>query len=260
MLSHRQIRFISSLQQKKHRKAHGIFTAEGSKLVLELMQSRLEIHSVYATQDWIQKHTGLLQTFKGDTTKISSEELSRITTLKTASQVIALVQIPSPIFNPEFASDQLILMLDNISDPGNLGTILRTADWFGIQHVICSPDTVDLFNPKTVQATMGSIGRVTVYYHDLGKLLASIEPTVPVYGSLLTGKSVAEIDPERTGILIIGNEAHGIAKDLHHFITHPLTIPPIITGKAGIHRPESLNAAIAAAILCWEFKRNYKPI
>jgi RNA methyltransferase, TrmH family len=255
MLSRRQIQFITSLQQKKFRKEHQCFIAEGSKLLEELLQSRLVFDFVYATKEWIHKNHALLEDNKTEALAISEKELNRISTLKTANQALAVLQIPSPTFDPGIAANQPMLMLDNISDPGNLGTILRTADWFGIHHVVCSPDTVDLYNPKTVQATMGSIGRMHVYYLDLKDTLAGLEPDVPVYGSMLQGKPITDIEPSKNGIIIIGNEAHGISGNILPYITHPVLIPAHISGGAGTQRPESLNAAVAAAILCWEFKR-----
>jgi TrmH family RNA methyltransferase len=259
MLSHRQIKFITSLQQKKFRKEHQYFVAEGSKLIEELLQSRLVFDLVYGTQEWIHKNHTLLEEKKTEAVAVSEKELSRISTLKTANQALAVLQIPSPTFDRGIAANQPMLMLDNISDPGNLGTILRTADWFGIHHVVCSPDTVDLFNPKAVQATMGSIGRMHVCYRDLMETLAGLEPDVPVYGSMLQGKPITEIEPANNGVIIIGNEAHGISGNILPYITHPVLIPAYISGGAGTHRPESLNAAVAAAILCWEFKRNLLP-
>lgn len=259
MLSRRQIQFITSLQQKKFRKEHQCFVAEGGKLIEELLQSRMVFDFLYATQEWIHKNHALLESNKNEAFAVSEKELSRISALKTANKALAVLQIPSPIFDPGNATNQPILMLDNISDPGNLGTILRTADWFGIHHVVCSPDTVDLYNPKAVQATMGSIGRMHVCYRDLKETLMGLEPDVPVYGSMLQGKPITEIEPANNGVIIIGNEAHGISGNILPYITHPVSIPAYISGGAGTQRPESLNAAVAAAILCWEFRRNLLP-
>jgi TrmH family RNA methyltransferase len=147
-------------------------------------------------------------------------------------------------------------MLDNISDPGNFGAILRTADWFGIHHVICSPETVDVFNPKTVQASMGSIARVHVYYHDLKSALISLSPNIPVYGALLKGKELKNISFSKNGILLIGNEAHGISANIIECISHPVFIPSFLKGLPGYQQPESLNAAVATAILCYEVRRS----
>lgn len=256
MLSRQQIQFITSLQQKKYRKEHQRFTAEGNKLLEELLQSQLVIDSIYATQNWLEKNAALLKGRKIELVRVSEKELNRISTSKTAKQALAVLQIPSLSFDPKLASKELILMLDNISDPGNLGTILRSADWFGIHHVICSNNTVDLYNSKTVQATMGSITRVNVYYQNLNKTLAGFEPDIPVYGSLLQGKPLTELEIAKNGIILIGNEAHGISSSLLSYISHPVLIPACVSAEAGTQRPESLNAAMAAAILCWEFRRN----
>ncbi|HHN48173.1 MAG TPA: RNA methyltransferase [Bacteroidales bacterium] len=256
MINKKQIQFINSLVHKKYRKQHACFVAEGSKLVEELLSSRLATESVFALPGWMQNHHQLLSEKNISVIETSEKELGRISSLKTANQALAVIKIPSPVFDPLLASQQIILMLDKISDPGNLGTIIRTADWFGIHHVICSPDTVDLYNPKTVQATMGSIARVNVYYLDLKKTLGSIDKNVPVYGSLLQGKPLKENRFSNKGIIIIGNEAHGISPDLWPYISDPVFIPPSISGGSGSLRPESLNASVAAAILCYELRRN----
>lgn len=256
MLSRRQIQFISSLQQKKFRKEHGCFIAEGDTLAEELLQSNLKFHSVYATHEWVQKHKALIAKSEIKAFEANEAELGRISTLKTPNQAVAVLYIPSPSFDPAIASDQLVLMLDNINDPGNLGTIVRTADWFGIKHVICSPETVDLYNPKTVKATMGSIARVNVHYLDLHDTFEKLGSEIPVYGSLLGGKSITETALATNGVIIIGSEAHGISPGLLSHITHPVRIPALIHDGSGTKRPESLNAAVAAAIICWEFRKN----
>jgi len=255
MISKKQIQFINSLVHKKYRKQYGCFLAEGSKLVEELLQSNLEISAVYALPEWIKNHREQINAKNLQFFEISGKELDRISSVKTANQALAVVKIKNPSFDPELASKQIVLMLDGINDPGNLGTIIRTADWFGIHHIICSPDTVDLYNPKTVQATMGSIARVNVYYRDLKEILSSPGSMEPVFGSLLTGKPLNEIKPSENGIIIIGNEAHGISADLLPHISHPVLIPAHIAAGKGVSRPESLNAAVATAILCYEFRR-----
>lgn len=257
MLTRRQIQFTSSLQQKKFRKEYGCFIAEGDTLIVELLQSRLLFHSIYATREWMQKHKTLLAKRNIMVFEAGETELSRISTMKTPNLALAVVHIPTPSFDPATASDQIVLMLDNVNDPGNLGTIIRTADWFGIIHVICSPGTVDLFNPKAVKATMGSIARVHVHYLDLNETLGKLGPEIPVYGSLLGGEPITETALTKNGVIVIGNEAHGISPGLLSRITHPVLIPAFISDGAGVTRPESLNAAVTAAILCWEFKKKY---
>lgn len=255
MLSRQQIKFVNSLYQKKFRREHGCFVAEGSKLVEELLQSRLHCSGVYATGNWIEKKHKLLNLEEAKCIEVSENELSRISTLTTPNQALAIFEIPEYSYDPGTADREIVLMLDSLKDPGNLGTILRTADWFGIQHVICSLGTVDLYNPKTIQATMGSVARVQVYYLNLIEVLYVNRKEIPVYGSLLQGKPLDNFVAGKNGFILIGNEAHGISPEIQAYITHPLLIPSYSDGVSGIHRPESLNAAIAAAILCWEFRK-----
>ena len=256
MLSRNQISFIKSLQHKKYRQLHKCFVAEGTRIVEELMQSSFRINQICATKEWILKNKAASEKLNTEITPVTLNELSRISSLKTANQALAVVAIPATIFEFETASRQFVIMLDGISDPGNLGTILRTADWFGINHVLCSSDTVDVYNPKAIQASMGSIARVNVCYLDLKEVLEKLQPDIPVYGSLLKGVPVKDIHFKKNGMIIIGNEAHGIGKALLPYITHPVLIPSVIADGAGTHRPESLNAAVAAAILCWECKKS----
>jgi RNA methyltransferase, TrmH family len=256
MLSRSQIQFANSLQQKKFRKEHGCFIAEGDMLIEELLHSHLKFHSVYAGSEWLQKHKTLISKREIVAFEAGNVELGRISTLKTPNQAVAVLYIPSPFFDPSVASEQLVLMLDSINDPGNLGTIIRTADWFGIKHIICSPDTVDLFNPKAVKATMGSIARVNVHYLNLSEALEKMGSEVVVYGSLLSGEPITEIPLSVNGIILIGSEANGISTGLLPRITHPVRIPAFIHEGPGTKRPESLNAAVAAALICWEFRRN----
>jgi RNA methyltransferase, TrmH family len=252
MLSQKQIKLINSLQQKKFRNEHEAFTAEGTRLVEELLGSRLKIQHLYASGSWIDKHLGEITTLKIPFTTVSEKELDRISTLKTPNQVVAVIKIPSMAEYPNQAENEFLLLLDGINDPGNLGTILRTADWFGIRNIVCSPGSADLFNPKTIQATMGSIARMRVSYLDLQEFLKNTAPALPVYGSLLSGRPIREVEKSKTGIVIIGSEAHGISQELMPYITHPVLIPASKGGRAGVDRPESLNAAIAAGILCYE--------
>lgn len=255
MLSRRQIQFIKSLQQKKFRKEHRCFVAEGSKLVEELLLNNLKPDSLFAVSAWAEVHQALLEPYMGLVSIISERELQRISSLKTPGTVLAVFKTHSHKFDPKLTQSELILMLDDISDPGNLGTIVRTADWFGIKHVVCSPETVDIYNPKTVQATMGSLARVKVYYSHLAEILVKLPLNISVYGALLNGKALTSLALANHGVLIIGNEAHGISKELLPFINVPVVIPSIQKGGAGTQRPESLNAAVAAAILCYEFRR-----
>ncbi|TAJ54235.1 MAG: RNA methyltransferase [Chitinophagaceae bacterium] len=234
MLSKNELKYIQSLCQKKQRQEERLFLVEGAKLVEELLQTGLNVRKIYALPVWAEKHSHLPQL-----TEITEEELEKISNLQTPNQVLALVEQPAPAAEPVLAN-QLTLVLDTIQDPGNLGTIIRIADWFGIYQVVASIDTVELYNPKVIQSTMGSYARVQVCYRPLADFLSAA--TVPVYGALLNGQNMYEVAPLKEGILLIGNESKGIQADLLSFVSHPITIPRI--GGA-----ESLNAAIAAGII-----------
>ena len=234
-LSKNEVKFIQSLCHKKHRQTEGLFIAEGVKLVEEIIQSHFKLKKIYATSKWAATNTHL-----GDVLSIVSEDdLQRISTLQTPHQVIALVEQPIAQAVLPFAQKQS-LVLDGIQDPGNFGTIIRIADWFGIHQIICSHTTVELFNPKVIQSTMGSFMRVPVCYEDLPSLLEKVQ--VPVYGALLQGESIYTIAQPSEYILVIGSEGKGIGAELLPLITNPVTIPRI--GGA-----ESLNAAVATGIL-----------
>lgn len=246
MISKSQISFIKSLHQKKYRKELGLFIVEGLKSLSEYINSDYEVDSVFYIENVMPKLGKLSQKIK--LYEISQAELSKISTLSTPQQVLAIIKIPEPVqITTELLKGSFSLALDNIQDPGNLGTIIRTADWFGFKYIICSADTVDVFNSKVVQASMGSLARVNVIYTDLGDLLAGTE--IPVYGALLNGKSIYNTDFGNEGILLMGNEGKGISDELLKFITFPVTIPRF--GKA-----ESLNVAISASIICSEIRRN----
>jgi len=241
MLSRNEHKYIQSLCQKKQRHAEGLFIAEGIKLVDELLKSVYRIKKIYALADWAAQYTG-----PATVVTVTETELQKISSLQTPNQVLAVVEqkeaATAPVFN-----NRLTLVLDGIQDPGNLGTIIRIADWFGITQVIASEDTVELYNPKVIQSTMGSFVRVTVWYQSLQGLLQT--STIPVYGALLNGKNMHGEPPVTEGILVIGNESKGISKDLLPFITHPITIPRL--GGA-----ESLNAAVATGIIVSHLKKS----
>ncbi|TAJ55262.1 MAG: RNA methyltransferase [Chitinophagaceae bacterium] len=234
MLSKNELKYIQSLCQKKQRQEERLFLVEGAKLVEELLQTGLTVRKIYALPVWAAKHNHLPQL-----TVITEEELEKISNLQTPNQVLAIAEQSEPAGEPVLAN-QLTLVLDTIQDPGNLGTIIRIADWFGIHQIVASMDTVELYNPKVIQSTMGSYARVQVWYRPLADFLSDI--TLPVYGALLDGQNMYEVAPLNEGILLIGNESRGIQADLLPFVSHPITIPRI--GGA-----ESLNAAVAAGIL-----------
>ena len=186
---------------------------------------------------------------------MTEDELSMITALTTPSPAFAIVSIPDTALEPGSFNRKLILALDDIRDPGNLGTIIRIADWFGISAVICSETTVDLYNPKVVQATMGSIARVPVHYTNLAGFLSGLPASLNIYGSFLEGENIYTMDLNNEGIIIIGNESKGISGSVAKFVTDKLHIPSFAAGKGPAAQAESLNASVATAILCSEFKR-----
>lgn len=235
MLSKNEVKFIQSLCHKKKRQEEGLFIAEGVKLVEEIIQSDYRVKKIFATDKWQSANRAINEI----TTLVSEGELVRISGLQTPNQVLAIVHQHILTEMPQLEG-KLTLVLDGIQDPGNMGTIIRIADWFGINQIICSHNTVELYNPKVIQGTMGSFLRVKVLYENLSEILNNIK--VPVFGALLDGESVYDIQKPNEGIILIGNEGQGISKDLLPLISRPITIPKI--GGA-----ESLNAAVATGII-----------
>ena len=235
-----QIKFIKSLQQKKYRILNGMFVVEGVKMVNELLQTTLKLQSLYTTTPELLPSKGI------DYQIISEKELVKISSLKSPNKTLAVFHIPDPVL---LNFTDWILVLDGVKDPGNLGTIIRLCDWFGIKHLVCSTDTVDCFNPKVLQATMGSIARVNTVYTNLDVLIEKSD--VPVLGAFMEGESVYELNWPSRGMLIMGNEAHGISKKLELMLHKKVSIPQY--GKASA---ESLNVATATAILLNELRRN----
>jgi TrmH family RNA methyltransferase len=255
MLSRNQVKYINALKLKKQREIRLQFIAEGSKLVLDLMESDYPVNEIFATREWIDINATSFHSKKIISTEVTVDELSRITTLTTPSPVLAIVSIPEKKIEPTSFNDKLILMLDEIRDPGNLGTIIRIADWFGLSAVICSETTVDLFNPKVVQATMGSIARVPVHYTDLVSFLSTLPSSINIYGSFLEGENIYKKKLFPRGVIIIGNESKGVSGSIAQFVTDKLHIPSFSPGQDSAAQAESLNASVATAILCSEFKR-----
>jgi TrmH family RNA methyltransferase len=234
MLSKNETKYIQSLCHKKQRQLSGLFIVEGVKQIDELLLSNFKIKTIYATNEWASENLG-----NTHLERVTADELKKISALQTPNQALALVETPIPkkLLIP---SNEWVLALDGIQDPGNMGTLIRIADWFGIHTILASLDSVDCFNPKVIQSTMGSFTRVTVYYEPLDQLFKSCQ--MPIYGALLNGQSVFENNNYKKGILLIGNESKGIQPSLQKAITHTISIPRI--GNA-----ESLNAAVAAGIL-----------
>lgn len=244
MLSKANIRQINKLQQKKYRKAEGLFIVEGHKSVLEFLQNGFSCVHLLATTEY----TTQLGEYSYET--VSQTELKKISSLVQPQGVLAVFKIPN---SPKPNFQGLIVALDKIQDPGNLGTIIRLCDWFGVRQLWCSPDTVDVFNSKTVQASMGSLARVQVLYDELIDLLARTENKLDVFGAFMDGENVYEMVLPKEGILVLGNEAKGISVNVAQRVKKRLSIP-----QKNLHnQTESLNVAMAAGILLSEFRRNY---
>jgi TrmH family RNA methyltransferase len=235
MINKNELKYIQSFAHKKHWAEESVFIIEGPKMVEELIASDWVIRQIYATKEWIQN-----QPLKAHyVTEVSDFELEKMSQLQTANQVLALVEKRQETGKIQLKG-KLTLVLDGIQDPGNLGTIIRTADWFGLDQIIVSADTANWYNPKVIQSTMGSILRVKVEEADLAELLGKTK--LPIYGAVLEGKSIQEVHIGNEGLLIIGNESKGIRSAISSFITQPITIPKY--GDA-----ESLNAAVATGII-----------
>ena len=240
MVSKNQIKLITSLQQKKFRQVHKLFIAEGAKVIEELLNSNFELQYLYQTEL-------VFKNVSQDSFEIISEQdLKKITALTTPNNCLALFKIP--VSNVVF-TNELTLVLDDIRDPGNLGTIIRLCDWFGIKQLVCSMQTVDIYNPKVIQATMGSISRVSIVYQNLEDFLS--KNTMPVYGTFMDGKNVYGESLIEKSILILGNEANGISSSIAKYVTNSIAIPRF----GNLQVTESLNVATATAIFLSEFKR-----
>jgi len=239
MLSKSQIKLITSLKQKKYRLQHQLFVAEGKKTIFELLHSNLQLHQLYTTTLDFEVADVLL-------TQISEKELKKISFLKTPNAALAVFKIPESQ-NIDFT--KLVVALDDVRDPGNLGTIIRLCDWFGVKDLICNMETVDCYNPKVIQATMGSITRVNVSYLNLVETLS--KESADSFGAFMDGDDVYTMDLPSSGILVLGNEANGICEQVETKITQRIAIPRF----GALQATESLNVANAAAILLSEYKR-----
>ncbi len=251
MLSKAKIKLIQSLDQKKKRREERLFVAEGPKVVGDLMPY-FPCRLIVAEPTWLAAHPEVRAT---EIIEATSDELRKASFLKTPQEVLALFELPNYATPHDVASQELCLALDDVQDPGNLGTIIRVADWFGIRHIFCSIGTTDAFSPKTVQATMGAIARVQIHYVDLYDFLCCVKqenPSTPLYGTFLEGKSIYQELLTSHGIIIMGNEGNGIGQKVKELVSHKLFIPNYPEGSA---TSESLNVAIATAITCAEFRR-----
>lgn len=240
MVSKNQIKLITSLQQKKFRSMHQLFVAEGIKVISELLQSNLELEHLYLTETLFEEVN------REQKTIVSESDLKKMSALNSPNNCLAVFKIPK---EKPILEEGLIVALDDIRDPGNLGTILRLCDWFGISQLVCSEQTVDIYNPKVVQATMGSIARVTVNYLELNNFIE--KTTLPVFGTFMEGRNIYGETLPKEGIIVMGNEANGINQKLQKSIKNRLTIPRF----GALQLTESLNVATATAIILSEFRR-----
>lgn len=254
MLSKAKVKYLNSLKSKKFRQKYNNFVAEGDKIGIEILKNAqnsaapfsIKIEAIYALPNWIENHRDLLQPFQAITTEIDNTTLKKISNFQTPNQALIILkqfdfELPTAQINTN-----LTLLLDEIQDPGNLGTILRIADWFGIPNVVCSTNCADVYNPKTIQATMGAFLRVRTFRLDLTEFCRNFSD-LPVYGAVLGGENLFQTNLDKNALIVIGNEGKGISPDMTKELTHHIEIPS--NGNA-----ESLNAAIATGIICAAFR------
>lgn len=249
MLSKNKIKYVRSLELKKNRKEEKAFLAEGHKLVGDLL-GQFPCRLLLATRKWLNAHTGPLHA--DETIEVTEEELARASLLKAPQEVLAVFGQPHYEYDAGVVKHSLCLALDDVQDPGNLGTIVRIADWFGIEHVFCSQGTADIYNPKTVQATMGALARVKVHYCDLPEFVKTLDGDVPVFGTFLDGENIYARRLSAHGLIVMGNEGKGISPEIAACVNSRLFIPNFPLGSK---TSESLNVAVATAIVCSEFRR-----
>ena len=243
-----EIQFVRSLADKRVRDEERLFVAEGDKLIGEILQSGLRVRSLYA----VEGH------FEGRAERVTVKEMERLTQLKTASTSLAVVEQPRHKTPLAASAERLSIALDGVQNPGNLGTIIRLADWFGVEDIYCSEDTADCFNPKVVQATMGAILRVRVHYLPLAEFLRrSAESGVAVYGTMLNGEDIYGAELRQSGLIVMGNEGRGVSAACAESFTHRLLIPAYPPERQG---SESLNVAMATGIVCAEFRRQARGV
>lgn len=251
MISKSKIKLIKALEKRKYREMHNLFVAEGPKLVGELLLHQQPSY-VGALEEWIEANKYLLKS-ETQVDMLSQSELEKASLMRSPQSVIALFPIPKKNIDTELPKKELCLALDGVQDPGNLGTITRIADWFGIQHIFCSHHTVDIYNPKSVQATMGALARVQLHYCDLQALVSA--NGVTTYGTFLDGQNIYEQELSETGLILMGNEGQGISAELKRWVNKKLFIPNFPHDRK---TTESLNVAIATSIVCAEFRRRHQ--
>ena len=244
------VKEIQALKQAKGRKERGIFAVEGNKLVEELINSKFRVNNIFATEVWVEKNPVLAKKI-ADYEVITPKQMEQISNFVTPPGVFATAMMPKYKIEPKDTENQLVLLLDGINDPGNLGTIIRTADWFGIRHIVCSPDCVEFYNPKTIQATMGSFTHVCMHKRPLATFLEQESSHRRILGTFLNGESIGHFDFQSSDIVVIGNESNGISPEVAATVTHRITIP---SASQGLDTAESLNAAVAAAVVMFQWR------
>jgi len=252
MLSKNKIKFIQSLARKKNREAEKLFLVEGDKMVVEALESSLSVRLLAATDEFLAANNRIAQK-AAEVVDATAEEIRKASLLQSPQHALAVVEMPQTGFEQSMLTNQLSLALDFIQDPGNLGTIIRLADWFGIEHLLCSENTVDCFNPKVIQASMGAIFRVKVHYLNLPEVLKKAQADkLPVYGAFLEGENIYKHNLSKAGILVMGNEGNGISAEVEQTVTDKIHIPSFATKGTG---SESLNVSMATGICLSEFRR-----
>jgi len=253
MLSKHVTKIVQNLEKKKFREKYNLFKIEGEKLVKELLLSSLKTNSVLAYPEWIEKNATLLKNVIVH--EVSEREMETISNFQSLPQVIALAEPPSYTYEIADLQHSLSLLLNGIQDPGNLGTILRVADWFGIRHIFCDEDCASVYNPKCVQASMGAVFRVKTFCTKLIPLIRQFQSTdFNIYGTFLNGENIYKRKLHKQGFIIMGNEGKGICPEIEELVNCKLTIPSFANGK---YSTESLNVGVATGIILSEFKRNY---
>lgn len=263
MISKNKAKLIRSLERKKCRKELGLFVAEGPKVVGDLIQAGRKPQLLVSTPEGMQqleRRCISWSEIQCEHIEASAEELQKVSFLQHPQDLLALFptneERESRDERRDSGVDGLVLALDGVQDPGNLGTIIRIADWFGIETIYCSPDTVDVYNPKVVQATMGSIARVHIIYKDIAELIGEQPDDIPVYGTVLDGDNIYQVPLQPCGIIVMGNEGNGISEPVRQRLTHRLLIPNYPPDRP---TAESLNVAVATAIVCAEFRKRATP-
>ncbi len=253
MLIRNKIKLIKSLDKKSAREETGLFLAEGDKIVREIISSDLQVNFIAGTEDWFLQNNNLVTGYNCEKITATKDEIIKASLLKNPQNVLCVAEIPHNKFNLTDLNNKLSIILDNVQDPGNLGTIIRIADWFGIEHIICSNDCADIYNPKVIQSTMGAIIRIKAHYKELSTLLRDIiNNEMFLFGTSLHGENIYSTQLPANGLIILGNESKGINPEFEKYFTKNLFIPYF---PANQKRSESLNVAVAAAIICSEFRR-----